>query len=129
MSHRMSHHLFLLPGRRLRRLSICHLPDVYRELLEPSLINRVLIRDCQFNRILSRISNNYVCITDRNPRYVERRKSIVLYMANLNKNVDAFLPFISHEQEDTPKNSKNAEKGQSSTWYNKRSNARCKLSI
>ena len=27
----------------------CHLPDVYRELLEPSLINRVLILDCPFN--------------------------------------------------------------------------------
>ena len=29
----------------------CHLPDVYRELLEPSLINRVLILDCPFNMI------------------------------------------------------------------------------
>ena len=28
----------------------CHLPDVYRELLEPSLINRVLILDCPFNK-------------------------------------------------------------------------------
>ena len=31
--------------RRHHGLSICHLTDVYRELLEPSLINRVLILD------------------------------------------------------------------------------------
>ena len=29
----------------------CHLSDVYRELLEPSLINRVLILDCLLNTI------------------------------------------------------------------------------
>ena len=28
---------------------ICHLSGVYRELLEPSLINRVLIPNCSFN--------------------------------------------------------------------------------
>jgi hypothetical protein len=27
----------------------CHLSEAYRELLEPSLINRVLILDCPFN--------------------------------------------------------------------------------
>jgi hypothetical protein len=27
----------------------CHLPNIYRELLEPSLINKVLILDCPFN--------------------------------------------------------------------------------
>jgi len=46
MSHRMSHYLFLLPIW----LSFLNLPDVYRELLEPSLIDRVLILDCPFNR-------------------------------------------------------------------------------
>ena len=35
---------------------------------------------------------------------------MVLGMANLNKNVDAFLPFISHEQEDTPKKLKKCGK-------------------
>jgi hypothetical protein len=30
-------------------LSCLDLPDVYRELLEPSLIDRVLILDCPFN--------------------------------------------------------------------------------
>jgi hypothetical protein len=29
----------------------CYLSEVYRELLEPSLINRVLILDCQFNNM------------------------------------------------------------------------------
>ena len=29
----------------------CHLSEVYRELLEPSLINRVLILNYQFNTI------------------------------------------------------------------------------
>jgi hypothetical protein len=41
----------------------CHLPNVYRELLEPSLINRVLILDCSFNTISGtpngRASKNY----------------------------------------------------------------------
>ena len=29
----------------------CHLPVVYRELLEPSLTDRVLILDCPFNSL------------------------------------------------------------------------------
>src|SRR5882762_7423657 len=49
MSHKMPHSLFLLPDGQRSRPSICHLPKVYRELLEPSLINRVLILNYQFN--------------------------------------------------------------------------------
>jgi hypothetical protein len=49
----MSYYLFLLPIFVLVVYDIClsclDLPKVYRELLEPSLIDRVLIFDCPFN--------------------------------------------------------------------------------
>src|SRR6266436_6625472 len=35
----------------------CHLPEVYRELLEPSLINRVLILDCPFHKWRCRMAS------------------------------------------------------------------------
>lgn len=36
---------------------------------------------------------------------------MVLYVANPNKNANAFLPFIGHEQEDTPKKPQKTRKG------------------
>src|SRR6266403_1526164 len=49
MSYKMPYSLFQLPDRQQSRLSIYYLLKVYRELLEPSLINRVLILNYPFN--------------------------------------------------------------------------------
>ena len=45
----------------------CHLSEVYRELLEPSSINRALILHCQFNnRSLGQLVHDFLakCITE-----------------------------------------------------------------
>jgi hypothetical protein len=53
----MSHHLFLLPifVSVAYDISFCclDLPYVYREILEPSSIDRVLIPDRPFNKVLA----------------------------------------------------------------------------